>query len=81
MISRMAELEQWLFEVLTQYADHLPPRWKRWLAMYYPDARIRKVFWQRTCVEMGEGTFANPGMVAVDDYTTGECLLFIGNNW
>lgn len=80
MIPDMSALERWLFELLTVNADRLPPRWKRWLAMYYPDARVRKIFWQGTCVEMGEGTFANPGMVVVDDYLTGECLLVIGNH-
>jgi maltose O-acetyltransferase len=47
--------------------------------MYYPDAHIRKLFWQKTQVKMGEGTFANPGMIVVDDYTSGECLLSIGD--
>ncbi len=47
--------------------------------MYYPDARIRKLFWQKTCVEIGEGTFVNLAVVVVDNYSTGECLLSIGN--
>lgn len=78
MTTFLAQLEIRAFEFLNRHADAIPPRWQRWLAMYYPDARIRKLFWQKTCVEMGEGTFANLGMVAVDDYTSGECLLSIG---
>lgn len=78
MISGLATFEKSLFKILTRNADKLPPRWKRWLAIYYPDARVRKLFWQKTCVEMGEGTFANLGMIVVDEYSTGECLLSIG---
>jgi len=74
----LCSVEKKLSDLLSLQADSMPLRWKRWLAMYYPDARIRKVFWQKTHVEMGEGTFANPGMIVVDDYTSGECLLSIG---
>jgi maltose O-acetyltransferase len=79
MTLSIAALEPWLYDWLKSNADNIPPRWKRWLAMYYADARIRKLFWQLTFVEMGEGTYANPGMIVVDDYTSGECLLSIGD--
>lgn len=75
----MLPLEKWLFDFVVAVADGIPPRWQRWLAMYYPDARIRRIFWQKTRVEMGDGTYANPGMVVADDHTTGECLLSFGN--
>ena len=61
-----------------RHADTVPARWKRWLAMHYPDARIRKLFWQKTYVEIGEGTFINAAVVVVDDYPGGECLLRLG---
>lgn len=78
MLKSIDALEIWLFETLQSHADELPPRWRRWLAMYYPDARIRKLYWQKTCVEMGKDTYPNPGMIVVDDYNSGECLLSIG---
>lgn len=74
----MPQWEQWLCEAVLSVADQLPQRWQRWIAMYYPDARLRRIFWEKTCVEMGEGTFANLGMTVADDYTTGECLLSLG---
>jgi len=74
----MLPWEKWLFDFIVALAHRIPPRWLRWLAMYYPDARVRRVFWQKTHVEMDEGTYANPGMVVADDYTTGECLLSFG---
>jgi len=73
-----APLEAWAFDWLQRQADAIPPRWKRWLAMYYPDARIRRFFWRHTSVEMDEGTYANLGLYVVDDYRSGECLISIG---
>jgi hypothetical protein len=73
--SVLVSIESTIYELLTRKAEHAPPRWKRWLAMYYPDARIQRLFRRLTHVEMGEGSFANPGVIVVDDYTSGECLL------
>lgn len=74
----MPRWEQWLSNAVARLGDHLTPRWQRWIAMYYPDARLRRLFWQKTHVEMGEGTYANLGVTVADDYTTGECLLTLG---
>lgn len=74
------DLEAFVFHKLLQFAGFIPLRWKRWLAIHYPDARIRKHFWKETSVEMGEGTFPNMGMIVSDDYATGECLLTFGSN-
>lgn len=72
-------LEPFLLRELEAHADAIPPRWQRWLAIYYPDARIRRLFWLKTYVELGEGTYFNPGVIVVDDYMTKECLLSVGN--
>lgn len=58
----------------------LPSGWRRWLAMYYPDARVRKVFWARTGVSMGEGTFANHGMIVVNDHASEDVMVLIGRD-
>lgn len=75
----LTELEKWTFAALQRHADVIPSRWQRWLAMYFPDARIRKLFWQKTFVELGEGSYASLGMVVLDDRTAEECLLSIGD--
>lgn len=67
-------------EYLMSNLQNFPKRWVRWMASYFPDARVRKLCWQLTKVEMGEGTYANVGMVVVDDYQSGECLLSIGDH-
>lgn len=57
----------------------IPPRWRRWLASYYPDAVVRRACWLGTCVSLGEHTYTNIGMTVNDDYRSGECLLYIGS--
>lgn len=74
------DMETFIFNKLLQLTDCIPLRWKRWLAIHYPDARIRKHFWKETFVEMGEGTFPNMGMIVSDDYASGECLLTFAEN-
>ena len=74
------KIETEVRDYLLSNLQNLPKRWVRWLASYFPDARIRKLCWQLTNVEMGEGTFANIGMIVVDDYQSGECLLSIGSH-
>lgn len=73
------KLEAWLSRWAQDSADAMPARWRRWLAMHYPDARVRRFFWRLSGVEMGEGTFANYGMIVIDDHAaTGETLVRIG---
>jgi acetyltransferase-like isoleucine patch superfamily enzyme len=55
-------------------------RFLRFLAMYYPDAEIRKKCWIRTGVKLGSGTYLNPNVVVTDVYSENEDLLEIGNN-
>ena len=74
------DIESIVFSYLLRLTIIIPLRWKRWLAIYYPDARIRKHFWKETFVEMGVGTFSNMGMIVSDDYASSECLLSIGDN-
>jgi len=56
----------------------VPPHWRRWIAMHYPDARVRRDFWISTNVRLGEGSYPNYGMTVIDDYRGGECLVEIG---
>jgi len=58
----------------------LSKRVKRFLAMYFPDAVVRRRFWMETNVELGEGTFLNPNVTVVDDYSGDEVLVRIGKN-
>jgi maltose O-acetyltransferase len=44
----------------------LPTRFQKFVAWHYPDARVRKIYWAQLNVEMGEGTFSNPGLLVVN---------------
>lgn len=73
------KLEAWLARWVQDCAEAMPARWRRWLAMHYPDARLRRFFWRLSGVEMGEDTYANYGMIVIDDHAaTGERLVRIG---
>lgn len=49
-----------------QNNPHLvPDKWKKFIAINFPDARIRKTYWATQNVNFGEGTFANLGFYVV----------------
>ena len=58
-------LDEILYKVLEASVDNMPSRLTKLIAHYYTDARIRKLYFDRLGVKMGEGTFANLGMKAV----------------
>lgn len=74
------ELDETLTIYLLKEFNLFNKRWQRFIAMYFPNAIVRKKFWQLTYVKIGEGSFFNPNITVVDDYNTGEILLEIGDN-
>ena len=62
----LAWLDQVAFDFLMKHPDRLPARLQKWCAWHYPDARVRKLYWRQLNVFMGEGTFANPGLLVVN---------------
>lgn len=54
-----------IYRILESSVDRMPPRLTKLIAHYYTDARIRKLYFDRLGVFMGEGTFANLGMKAI----------------
>lgn len=61
------------------FAPYLPKRVLREMAIYYPDARIRRRCFQLTSVKIGDDTYPNIGIIVIDDYQNQEELLEIGN--
>jgi maltose O-acetyltransferase len=59
-------LDGLLYRWIMRNAPRLPLRVKKLVAWYYPDARARKRCWQELNVTMGEGTYANPGLLVVN---------------
>ena len=59
-------LDERLTAFLLESPDALPARLQKLAAWHYPDARVRKLYWARLNVHMGDGTFANPGLLVVN---------------
>ncbi|MEK5449404.1 acyltransferase [Paenibacillus sp. FSL R7-0331] len=66
-----------LYKFLERNMDVMPKRFIKLVANYYTDARIRKMYWGKLGVFMGENTFPNLGFQSTSN---GEALVFIGNN-
>lgn len=70
-------LDEMIYRFLENNVEIMPKRLCKLIAFGYTDARIRKLYWRRLNVYMGEGTYSNPGMLAD---ATEKTKIFIGNN-
>lgn len=77
MKKKLEKLCQNAFAFLEGNATIMPKSFCKWLAYYYPDARIRKKYLSRLNVFLGEGTYANIGLIGVTD---NEHPIHIGNH-
>lgn len=77
MLSRIDEL---LYNFLSNNSAIMPNRFVKFLANFYPDARIRKIYFRKLGVVMGENTFANLGMRIAVNEVSEEPKIIIGNN-
>lgn len=59
--------------------ETIPKNFRKWLATYYPDARVRKKYLETIGVEMGEGSYANLGFMIIPNNNS-EKKVFIGKN-
>ena len=76
----MIDLENVLLNWIDEGSVTLSNRIKRFLAMYFPNSEIRRKFWLKTNVLLGEGTYLNPNITVVDNYQENEILLEIGDH-
>lgn len=67
METLLNSLNDFLFEFLSKNASIMPKSFTKWIAYYYPDARIRKIYLEKLNVFFGEGTYANIGFICVND--------------
>jgi acetyltransferase-like isoleucine patch superfamily enzyme len=76
--SLLKRIDRFLFDWLTAHPDQVPLRMQKLVAWHYPDARLRKLYWSRLNVTMGEGTFPNPGLLVVNTMAP-EARITIGD--
>ncbi|HZK55867.1 MAG TPA: hypothetical protein VFC84_17010 [Desulfosporosinus sp.] len=61
-------MDKFLYKFLSSSAEIMPNRFIKLLANFYPDARIRKLYFRKLGVVMGENTYANLGMrIAINE--------------
>ena len=70
-------LDKRIIRFLTKNEKVIPMRWKKMIAFFYGDARIRKQYLEALHVQMGEGTYANFGLLTD---ATEDAPVIIGNN-
>lgn len=70
-------IDKMLYEFFKKNVKIMPKRLCKLIAYGYTDARIRKLYWKRLNVHMGQGTYSNPGMLADASEKT---KIIIGNN-
>ncbi len=64
---RLNLIDRFIYKLLKKNVDNMPVRLCKLIANYYTDARIRKLYWNRLGVVMGEGTFSNLGLSVTND--------------
>ena len=57
----LTELDEQLYNYLMNHAEDMPERFIKYLAYYYPDARVRKQYLRKLGVLIGENSFINLG--------------------
>jgi len=57
----LTELDEQLYNYLMNHAEDMPERFIKYLAYYYPDARVRKQYLRKLGVLVGENSFINLG--------------------
>lgn len=76
----LIKIDEILYSLLEKYVKIMPMRFVKLIANYYPDARIRKQYFSRLGVSMGENTYANLGMKITVNGNGLETEIVIGNN-
>lgn len=74
----LMEFDDLLYNFLLKNVNIMPMRIVKFIAFFYTDARVRKVYLRKLGVKMGRNTYGNLGFrIVSDDYKT---RVFIGDN-
>lgn len=76
----LKKIDESIYVFLKKYVAIMPGRFVKLIANYYPDARIRKIYFERLGVRMGDNTFANLGMKITVNNSESIPEIIIGDN-
>ncbi len=70
MLSKiLLNLDNFIYNFLMKNVEIMPMRMVKYVAFFYTDARVRKVYLRKLGVSMGENTYSNLGFrIVSDDY-------------
>lgn len=77
---RLNIIDKYFYASLLKSVDVMPKRFVKLIAYYYPDARIRKVYFKKLGLYMGENTYANLGLKVVVNTCNAEERISVGKN-
>ena len=66
-----------IYNFLSENVKIMPQRFIKFIAYYYTDARIRKKYFKKLNVFLGEGTYSNIGLIAD---ATKDAKVMVGKN-
>ncbi|BCZ47093.1 hypothetical protein psyc5s11_31600 [Clostridium gelidum] len=73
-------IDEYIYSFLKDSINIMPLRFVKLIAMYYSDARIRKMYFRKLGVYMGDNTYANLGMKIIMEGEKENDMVYIGNN-
>lgn len=76
----LSSIDNILYKFLSNSTEIMPNRFIKLLANFYPDARIRKLYFRKLGVVMGQNTYANLGMRIAINEVSDEPKIIIGDN-
>jgi maltose O-acetyltransferase len=76
----LTRFDEGFYRFLIKNVTIMPLRFTKMIANYYPDARLRKLYFKKLGVEMGENTFANFGMRVTLNENNPDVKIVIGKN-
>ncbi len=68
-----------IYNFLNKNVNIMPLRFKKLIANYYTDARIRKIYWEELGIHFGENSYPNLGLILCSDGTN-KPIVHIGKN-
>ncbi|EPP8196536.1 acyltransferase [Campylobacter lari] len=71
--------DEFIYNFLRKNVNIMPIRFCKFIAAYYTDARIRKLYWEKMGVKFGEKSFANIGFNVIFNRIE-NIKVYIGNN-
>lgn len=72
------KIDEFIYGFLINNFLIMPKRFVKFIAYYYPDARVRKLYLKKLGVEMGENTFSNLGLIVIPNEN--DICVRIGKN-